>query len=100
MGAGWERLADMMRAVDLPTRGGASECFAQLDMVFAKRSRRGILVILPNNALVTFWLNRGAGRRMMKWFRSREDEDDALKYVRELNLFVCGLNGCPIGILF
>ena len=73
----------MMRAVDQPTRGGASECFAQLDSVFAKRSRRGILVILPNTALVTFWLNLGAGRRMMKWFKSRGDEDGALKCVRE-----------------
>ena len=78
VGAGWERLADMERAVDQPTRGEASECFTQMDSVFGERPRRGILVIVPNTALVTFWLNLGAGRRMMKWFRSRGDEDDAL----------------------
>ena len=82
VGAGWERLADMERAVDQPRCGEAGECFAQLDSVFAKRLRRGILVIVPNTALMTFWLNLGASRRMMKWFRSRGDEDGALKCVR------------------
>ena len=79
----------MMRAVDQPTRGEASECFAQIDSVFGERPRRGILVIVPNTALVTFWLNPGVGRRMMKWFRSRGDEDDALKCVC-LCPVVCG----------
>ena len=83
VGAGWERLADMERAVDQPTRGEASECFAQMDSVFAKRSRRGILVIVPNIAFVTFWINHGAGRRMLKWLRTRGDEDGALKCVRK-----------------
>ena len=46
-----ERLADMMRAVDQPTRGEASECFAQLDSVFGEGPRRGILVILPKYCL-------------------------------------------------
>ena len=93
VGAGWERLADMERAVDQPTRGEASECFAQMDSVFAKRPRRGILVIVPNTALVTFWLNLGAGRRMLKWFRSRGDEDGALKCVRLCPVCVWALTG-------
>ena len=54
VGAGWERLADMERAVDQPTRGEAGECFTQMDSVFGEGPRRGILVILPNIALVTF----------------------------------------------
>ena len=29
VGAGWERLVEMERAVDQPTRGEASECFAK-----------------------------------------------------------------------
>ena len=53
-----------------------------LDSVFGEGSRRGILVISPNIALITFWLNHGARRRMEKWFRSRRVEDGALKYVR------------------
>ena len=55
------------------------------------------MVISPNTAFVTFWLNCGARRPKEKRFRSREDEDDALKCVRELNPFVCGLNGGPLG---
>ena len=54
VGSGRERLADMMRAVDQPTRGEAGECFAQMESVLGEGSRRGILVILPNTALVTF----------------------------------------------
>ena len=54
VGAGWERLADMKRAVDQPTRGEAGECFAQSRLGLCKKIEKGILVILPNIALVTF----------------------------------------------
>ena len=53
-----------------------------LDSVFGEGPRRGILVIVPNTALVTFWRDHGAGRRKVKWFRSRGDGNDALKSVR------------------
>ena len=86
-GSGRERLADMKRAIDQPTRGEAGDASTRLDLVFGERSSRGILVISPNTALDDFWLNHGASRRLEKWFRSIEDEDDALRCVRVSRLF-------------
>ena len=83
VGAGWERLADMKRAARSTytwrSMGGASR---RWDSVFAKRSRRGILVISPNTALVTFCQLTAQRWCKVKRIRSRGDEDGALKYVR------------------
>ena len=42
VGAGWERLADMMRAVDQPTRGEAGDCFAQIWTRSSEKDREGV----------------------------------------------------------
>ena len=82
VGSRWERLADMMRAAGSTytwrSMGGASRSW---DSVSAKRSRRGILVILPNTALVTFCQLTAQRWCKVKRIRSR-DEDGALKRVR------------------
>lgn len=66
------------------------------DLVFAKRSRRGILVILPNTTLVTFcqpaaqddgWRS-GLGKEKMKTTLQNKCVCDP---------FVCGLNRGPLG---
>ena len=41
VGAGRERLADMKRVVDQPTRGGAGDCFAQLGRNSWRRIEKG-----------------------------------------------------------
>ena len=41
VGAGWERLADMERVVDQPTRGEAGECFAQIGLGLRRRTEKG-----------------------------------------------------------
>ena len=41
VGAGWERLADMMRAVDQPTRVEAGDCFAQIGLGLRRRIEKG-----------------------------------------------------------
>ena len=40
VGAGRERLADMMRAVDQPTRGEAGECFAKFGLGLRRRTEK------------------------------------------------------------
>ena len=41
MGFGRERLADMMRAVDQPTRGGAGDCFDMIGLGPWRRIEKG-----------------------------------------------------------
>ena len=81
-GSGRERLADMKRAVDQPTRGGAGDCFDWIGLGLRRRIEKGYFGNLTKYHLGDLWLNRGAGRRMVKRFRSSGDEDDALKSVR------------------
>ena len=40
-GAGRERLADMMRAVDLPTRGEAGDCFTKIGLSLWRKIEKG-----------------------------------------------------------
>ena len=42
VGAGWERFADMKRAVDQPTRGKAWDCFAQIWTRSSEKDREGV----------------------------------------------------------
>ena len=89
VGSGRERLDDMEPLINLHVAKQASAS-RRWTLSFGEGSRRGILVISPNTALVTFWLNRGAGRRMVKRFRSIDDEDGALRCVR-----VCSVDVGP-----
>ena len=41
VGARWERLADMMRAVDQPTRGKADECLEKFGLGLRRRTEKG-----------------------------------------------------------
>ena len=41
VGAGWERLVDMMRAVDQPTRGEADDCFTKIGLGLRRRTEKG-----------------------------------------------------------
>ena len=41
VGAGWEGLADMMRAIDQPTRGEVGECFAKFGLGLRRRIEKG-----------------------------------------------------------
>ena len=83
MGFGRERLADMMRAVDQPTRGGAGDCFDRIGLGPWRRIEKGYFGNFTKYRLCDFWLNRGAGRRMVKRFRSKDDGDGALKSMRK-----------------
>ena len=98
MGFGRERLADMKRASDQPTRGGAGDCFGRIGLGLRRRIEKGYFGNFTKYRLGDLWLNRGAGRRMEKRFRSIEDEDGALRCVRVLTHLCVGLNGCPNGI--
>ena len=49
---------------------------------FRRKTEKGYFGNFTKYRMDDLLLNRGAGRRMMKWFRSRGDEDGALKYVR------------------
>ena len=71
-------------------------CFAQMDSVFWRRIEKGYFGNLTKYRLCDFWLNHGAGWRMLKWFRSREVVNDALKSVRKCPVCL-GLNGSPLG---
>ena len=82
VGSGRERLADMMRAVDQPTRGKAGNCFNRIGLGLRRRIEKGYFGNLTKYHLGDLWLNRGAGRRMVKRFRSRDDGYNALKCVR------------------
>ena len=88
VGAGWERLADMMRAVDQPTRSGAGDCFDWIGLGLRRRIEKGYFGNLTKYHLGDLWLNRGAGRRLEKRFRSIEVEDGALKSVRKCPVLV------------
>ena len=83
MGSGRERLADMMRAVDQPTRGEAGDCFDWIGLGLRRRIEKGYFGNFTKYRLCDFWLNRGAGWRKLKWFRSRDTRDGALKCVRK-----------------
>ena len=39
--AGWERLADMKRAVDQPTRGEVCDCFMKIGLGLRRRIEKG-----------------------------------------------------------
>ena len=41
VGAGWERLADMKRAADQPTRGEAWRCFTKMGLGLCKKIEKG-----------------------------------------------------------
>ena len=41
VGAGWERLADLERAVDQPTRVESGDCFAQFGLGLRRRTEKG-----------------------------------------------------------
>ena len=84
VGSGWERLADMMRAVDQPTRDEAGDCFDRIGLGPWRRIEKGYFGNFTKYRLGDLWLNRGAGRRMEKRFRSIEDEDGALRCVHVL----------------
>ena len=84
VGSGRERLGDMEPLINLHVakHGIASP---GLDLVFWRKiEREGYFGNLAKYRLCDFWLNRGAGRRMVKRFRSIDDEDGALRCVRVL----------------
>ena len=89
-----ERLADMEPLINLHVakHGIASR---SVDSVFWRRIEKGYFGNFTKYRLCDLWLNRGAGRRLEKRFRSIKDEDGALRCVRVLTHCELGFNGCP-----
>ena len=87
MGFGRERLADMMRAVDQPTRGEACVCFPKTGLSLRRKIKKGYFGNFTKYRLYDLGLNRDARRCVEKRFRSREDEDGALRCVRVSRLY-------------
>lgn len=85
----------MKRAINQPTRGKAWDFFMKIwtHSLFGEGSRRGILVTSPKYHLNNFWLNHSARQHKEKWFRSRENEDSALKCVRSQTRLCVGFMG-------
>ena len=84
----WERLADMMRAVGSTYTWRSMDVFRAVQTRSSEKIEKGYFGNLTKYRLCDFCLNRSAGRRKVKWFRSIEDEDDALKCVRTCPVFV------------
>ena len=63
VGAGWDRLADMVRAVDQPTRGEAGDCFTKIGLGLRRRIEKGYFGNFTKYRMCDFWLNHGADRK-------------------------------------
>ena len=100
VGSRRERLADMMRAIDQPTRGEAGGCFTKIGLGSWRRIEKGYFGNFTKYRLGDLWLNCGAVGPWRSSLGQVKDEDDSLRCVHELNPFVSGLNGCPMGIVF
>ena len=72
MGAGWERLADMKRAADQPTRGEAWRCFTKMGLGLCKKIEKGYFGNFTKYRLGDLIPTRGARRCVKKWIRSRK----------------------------
>ncbi|MGL6084156.1 MAG: hypothetical protein ACRC4N_17595, partial [Gammaproteobacteria bacterium] len=72
MGFGRERLADMMRAVDQPTRGEAGDCFDRIGLGPWRRIEKGYFGNFTKYCLGDLMPTRGARRCVKKWIRSRK----------------------------
>ena len=72
MGFGRERLADMMRAVDQPTRVGAGDCFGWFGLGPWRRIEKGYFGNFTKYRLGDLMPTGGARRCIKKWIRSRE----------------------------
>ena len=72
MGFGRERLADMMRAVDQPTRGGAGDCFDRIGLGPWRRIEKGYFGNFTKYRLGDLMPTRGARRCIKKWIMSKE----------------------------